>query len=122
MGIFIERGDLTVFAPDMSSDVAEAMIEDAEAEAMLAAPCLQDQEELTDLQIDQVKAILRGAILRKHEAGAGGSTQLSAGPFSQTITSAATRALFFRSELRKLRGICKSGGAFMIDLMPKQDI
>lgn len=121
MGTFINRGDLTVFAPDMPEDVADALIEDAEAEAMLAAPCLEDIDELTDLQLDQVKAILRGAILRKHEAGAGGSTQLSAGPFSQTVTTAATRALFFRSELRKLRGICKSGGAFMVDLMPRRD-
>ena len=55
MGMFIIPADLIPFAPDIDPVKAEAMIEDAEAMAILAAPCLE--EGLTAAKMGAVKAI-----------------------------------------------------------------
>lgn len=118
MSTFIDSDDL---APFVTVDPAKmaAMIEDAEAMALLAAPCLSDEENpLTPTQIAAVKAVLRGALIRWAEIGVGGTTTETAGPFGRTVqTQSPRRTLFWPSEIEELQGICGSGsaGAFSID-------
>lgn len=118
---FITTDDLAPFA-DISPERAAALIEDAEAKAALAAPCLVDDEiELTDHQRAAVKAILRGAILRWHEAGSGAMQQETLGAASFTYdTRQQRRALFWPSEIEDLQRVCNSAsgrstGAFSLD-------
>jgi len=106
--------DLRTISPGIDTKQAQAMIKDAIAQAILAAPCLQHEDQLTDAQRAQYKAILRGAIIRWDDAGSGGmvTMQDTAGPFGQTITTDSTRAhkgLFWPSEIELLRRICGTG-------------
>lgn len=109
--------DLTPFAT-IGEDKAEAMVADAIAQASLVAECLGDVEDLTPLQISQAKSVLRGAILRWHDAGSGAVSQQTAGPFGVTLDTRQTRrAMFWPSEISALQKICKSGdgGTFSVD-------
>lgn len=115
---FIELADLAPFA-EIDSVKAMAMIDDATATAVLAAPCLAD-DDLTPQQIAAVRAVLRGAILRWNDAGSGAVTQQSAGPFAQTLdTRTQRKSMFWPAEIEQLQNICKGTtddtGAFSID-------
>lgn len=129
MFLFITPADLAPFA-DIPQDRAPAMIEDAEATAILAAPCLATLHETPaqetppeqmarTAKINAVRAILRGAILRWHEAGSGAIQHQTAGPFGQTIdTRTPRRGMFWPTEIEQLRGVCsaqETGQAFAID-------
>lgn len=129
--MFIEPIDLAAFAT-IEPARAEAMIEDAEAMATLAAPCLSTPEFQADpTMLSVVKAILRGAILRWDEAGAGALTQRSrtGGPFSESEsidTRTKRKAMFWPSEIAQLRDLCATfsgdadgGRAFSVDTAPK---
>lgn len=121
--MFITPADLAAFA-DIDSEKAEAMIADAEAMAILAAPCLSGPEFQDPSKVAAVKAILRGAILRWNDAGSGAVTQQGAGPFQQTIDTRTDRkAMFWPSEIAQLQGLCAADGgaghAFTIDTAPK---
>lgn len=109
MQTIITREHLAPFAC-IQDEVAEAMIEDAIAQASLAAPCLADETvTLTDAQVAAVRAILRRAILRWHETGVAGTvTTQTAGPFNQTITTTQRGGLFWPSEITDLQAVCKS--------------
>ena len=112
--------DLTPFA-DIDEAKALAMIEDAEAMAVLAAPCISSPEFAADVvKVAALKAILRGAILRWNDAGSGAVVQQGAGPFQQTVdTSKTRRGMFWPSEIEQLRNLCSgsaSGDAFMVDM------
>lgn len=133
--MFISAPDLAPFAIIPEAKVTE-MIADAEAMAILAAPCLVDlptepEDETPEAaairaaKLAAVKAILRGAILRWHEAGNGATQgeQQTAGPFGvqRTFVPASRRAMFWPSELEQLQGICGSdeqGDAFALDTAP----
>src|SRR5699024_2613824 len=120
--MFIEPADLAAFA-DIDEAKASAMIEDAEAMAVLAAPCLSELDPTEDAaKVAAVKAVLRGAILRWNDAGAGVITQQGAGPFQQTIDATKTRrGMFWPSEIDQLRRLCSAiddGDAFTIDTAP----
>jgi len=133
--MFITLADLTPFTVIDPAKAAE-MIADAEAMAILAAPCLVDittapegetpaEAALREAKVSAVKAILRGAILRWQEAGAGTTQaeQRTIGPFGMqtTLAPAARRAMFWPSELEQLQGICatgEQGKAFSIDTAP----
>lgn len=124
--MFLAPDDLAAFA-DIGLAKAATMIEDAEAMALLAAPCLSEPEFAADSKrVAAVKAILRGALIRWHEAGSGAVTQQSAGPFAQTLdTRQQRRGMFWPSEIAQLRDICSafSGGggaskAYVVDTMP----
>ncbi len=107
MGQFLDVIDLDPFAT-IDPAKGDAMIEDAEALAVLAAPCLAADFDppLSVPNIAAVKAILRGAILRWNEAGTGASQ--NAGPFGQTLdTRQQRRNMFWPSEIEQLRDICK---------------
>ncbi|RYE42578.1 MAG: hypothetical protein EOP24_32075 [Hyphomicrobiales bacterium] len=114
MGKFLNPDDF----PDLEG--AATLIEDAEALAMLVAPCLGD-DDLSEIKTAQARAILRGAVLRWNDAGSGATQQQSAGPFSQTITTQARRNSFWPSEIKDLQLVCRvagSGKAYSVDTAP----
>ncbi len=121
---FLTVDDLLLFAPSLNEDQAEQMIADAEAMAVLAAPCLDVDDSgvtLTDNQENAVKAVLRAAILRWHEAGTGALQSQQVGPFGQTFdTRQQRRGMFWPSEIEQLQSICGSDDkkAFTVDTMP----
>ena len=125
--MFLVPDDLTAFA-DIDPTKAELMIADAEAMAALAAPCLSSLEFQSDeARVAAVRAVLRGALIRWHDAGSGAVTQQSAGPFSQSLdTRQQRRGMFWPSEIAQLRDICAgfsgedSGKAFEIDTTPRR--
>lgn len=116
MAVFLEyEADLKVFAT-IDPAKAQAMIEDATAMAVMAAPCLGG--DLTLTQLGAVRAILRGAVLRWNETGSGAMQTQAAGPFSATVdTRQERRGMFWPSEIAQLRGVCgaSSSGAFAVD-------
>lgn len=117
VGQFISTTDLEPFAT-IDGAKAEAMIEDAEAMAILTAPCLEDLEP-EDYRRGSVKAVLRAALLRWNDAGSGAVQQISAGPFQQSVQVQARRSMFWPSEIDQLQSLCKQDGkAFAIDTAP----
>jgi len=114
----LEADDLASFAT-IDPDKAEQMVADAIAQATLAAPCLADVDNLTDLQVAQAKAILRSAVWRWEEAGSGAVSQETVGPFGISVdTRQPRRGMFWPSEIAALQKICKTdrdGGAFSVD-------
>jgi hypothetical protein len=106
VGNFINASDLAPFA-DIEAAKAAAMIEDAEAQATLTAPCLSDLA-MDDPKRSAVKSILRGAILRWNEAGSGAVQTTVAGPYSQTVQYQARRSMFWPTEIEQLQGLCAS--------------
>lgn len=118
MGTFLEPSDIAPFA---SIDEAKlnAMIEDAESLAVLAAPCLSKIEDLSDAQVSAVKAVIRAAILRWNEAGTGIRQSVTTGPFGETIdTTQQRKGMYWPSEITNLQGICGNaqGGVYSLDL------
>lgn len=135
--MFLVPADLEPFAADIDAVKAAAMIEDAEAMAVLTAPCLPDLltpaegETLADAarreaKVAALRAILRGSILRWHETGTGAyqSQQTTVGPFGQQQTfdtRQARRGMFWPSEIEQLQALCSdrsTGRAFEIDTTP----
>jgi len=122
----IEPADLTPFAK-ISQEKAEQLIADAEAMAKLVAPCLKDPDFLEDENLVQAaKAILRGAILRRNEAGTGAITQAGASGFQITTdTRSPIRGFYWPSEIAQLRELCaefsgaREDQAFMVDMIPE---
>lgn len=104
----------------------EKMIEDALAMASLTAPCILEDEFLEDTKrVGQVRAVLRGAIVRWNESGSGAATNLVSGPFQATLdTRQPRKSLFWPSELSQLRDICDAfngktkSKVFAIDTSP----
>lgn len=130
--MFITPTDLEPFA-DIEAVKAAVMVEDAEAMAILAAPCLPDlispatgetpaDAAIREAKLAALRAILRGAILRWNEAGTGAlqSRQDQVGPFGQmqTLDTRQTRkGMFWPSEIEQLQSLCSGarGGAFEVD-------
>jgi hypothetical protein len=92
---------------------AVLMIQDAIAIAATVAPCIASDD---FTKASAAKAIIRGAILRWHEAGSGSTTTQQAGPFLQGM-STPRKGMFWPSEITDLQALCSSGssGAFSID-------
>lgn len=125
---YLTPTDLAPFA-EIDEAKAEAMIADAVAQAILAAPCLATEADLDDNQLAAVLSVLRGAVLRWDEVGAGGAVtqhQQTAGPFSdgKTFFQPQRRTLFWPSEIEQLQTICAAvsgavdDGAFAVDTAP----
>lgn len=115
MGTFLDPSDLDPFA-SVDAAKAEAMIEDAEAMAVLVAPCITDD---TFAYEAAVKAILRGAILRWNDAGTGALQAQTAGPFGQTLdTRQERKAMFWPSEIEQLQNLCSDigGGVYSVSM------
>lgn len=118
MGIFLNPSDLPASTGSNLGLTVEQMIEDAEAMALLAAPCLNDGTvALTPVQVSAVRAVLRGALMRWDDAGSGAKQSVSTGPFSETIdTSVTRRGMFWPSEITNLQSVCGNGQAGMYSL------
>ena len=130
MGQFIVEADLAPFAIIDAAKAAE-MVADAEAQAILIAPCLPglltvpvdetaEALALRTAKLAAVKSILRGAILRWEDAGTGVITQQTVGPFGQQIAPQPRRSMFWPSELKQLQDICAgtASKAFSVDTVP----
>jgi hypothetical protein len=119
--VSIGPGDLDPFA-DIEMGKALAMCDDALARASRIAPCIVTEEFEYP---EAAKAILRGAILRWHEAGTGVVQQQGAGPFQQTVdTRQPRKSMFWPSEIQELQALCAEsgdGGAFAVDTVATTD-
>ena len=123
--MFLTPADLAPFA-DIDEAKASAMIEDVEARALQAAPCITDAEFLTDeARVASVRSVLRQAVLRWNDAGTGTFSQLGAGPFqASSDTRQERKPLLWPSEISDLRDICAEftgtaeSAAFMVDMTP----
>lgn len=115
MGTFLIAGDLAPFA-SIEAAKAEAMIDDAEAMALLAAPCIATEG---FAHTTAVRAILRGAVLRWNDSGSGALQAQTAGPFGQTLdTRQERRGMFWPSEIVALQNLCgtTAGGVYSVSL------
>lgn len=112
--MFLVPDDLTPFSK-IEPAKAMAMIEDAEAQAVLVAPCINDLA-IDDPKRAAVKAILRRAVLRWNEAGTGALSSQQTGPYSVSVdTRQPSRGTFWPSEIDQLQKVCAtSSGAFSI--------
>ncbi len=115
--VSITPADLAPFA-EIDPVKAQAMIDDALALAVRVAPCITTTTFTYELA---ARAILRGAILRWHDAGSGAVTQQQVGPFGQSIDTKQTRrGMFWPSEITELQALCGTAAtrAFTIDTTP----
>lgn len=107
--------DLAPFAT-IDAAKAAAMIEDALAMAEVIAPCIVEED---FAYAGAAKAVIRGAILRWHDSGAGAYQQQVAGPMSVTYdTRQPRRSLFWPTEIEALQKMCQDtsdGGAWSYD-------
>lgn len=114
----LSTADLAPFA-DIEPAKAQAMIEDAVAQAALVAPCITDDDFAYEAA---AKAVIRGAILRWNEAGSGAVSQYTAGPYGQVLdTRQPRRALFWPTEIEALQKMCRDStdsGAWSYDTTP----
>lgn len=119
----LTAADLTEFAT-ITQAKANEMIADALGLAVVHAPCINDPE---FAHRAAAKAIVRGAILRWIEAGAGAAVTKSAGIYGQTVdTRQPRRTMFMPSEIDDLKRLCRpdddTGGAYSIDLLPSEAV
>jgi hypothetical protein len=115
MSLFLTIEDLAPFAA-IEPAKAQAMIDDAEAMALLAAPCISSGD---FTYTEAVRAILRGAVLRWHEAGTGALQSQTNGPFAQVYdTRQVRRGMFQPDEIVALQNLCSTnqGGAYSLSL------
>jgi hypothetical protein len=122
VAVELETSDLSPFVTDLDGAKAEILITDALALAVRVAPCLADETLSADVAA-AAKAILRAAVLRWYEAGAGVSTQLQAGPFQSQQSTTSRRTQFYPNEIRDLAALCSSGvrKAYMVDMLPEDE-
>lgn len=121
--MWITLADLAPFA-DIDPVKAQAMIDDAEATAIMLVPALGDLPVSEFRKHDALRAILRRAILRWHEQGSGALTQQqeTAGPLSLSWTAdtrqTGSRGIFWPSEVAAMEEIvgANTKTAFSIDL------
>lgn len=111
---FLWPEDLAPFAT-IDPAKAQAMIDDAEAMAVLAAPCITSPD---FAHTTAVKAILRGAVIRWNDSGSGALGVQQAGPFSQTLVPGVERrGMFWPSEIAALRSLCATAtGVYSVSL------
>lgn len=115
--VTLAPADLEPFAT-IEPAKAQAMIDDALALAARVAPCITED---TFTYEAAAKAILRGAVLRWHEAGSGALQSETAGPFAQAIdTRQQRRGMFWPSEITDLERLCADSApsAFDINTIP----
>ena len=104
----ITHDDLGPFA-DIEPVKADAMIEDATALALRAAPCL---EAATDEGVlAAARAILRGVILRWNDTGVASYQVQSLGPPGYPMdTRRERRNMLWPSEVQELQQLCTPAG------------
>lgn len=123
--MYLTPADLAPFA-DIDEAKASAMIEDVEARAVQAAPCIMTPEFLADdARVAAVRSVVRQSVLRWNDAGTGVFTQMGAGPYQASSDNRQERkALLWPSEISDLLAICaefngtEDTAAFMVDMRP----
>jgi hypothetical protein len=121
VAVTIDPAELSPFAPDLDKAKATLMIQDAIAMASVVAPCISQMTDRDSVEYKAAVALIRGAIIRWHEAGSGASVQQGAGPYQQTIdTRQPRRGMYWPSEISDLQKLCKTSRAraFTIDMTP----
>jgi hypothetical protein len=116
----LDLSDLQPFA-DIDEAKAQAMIDDAHAQAAQAAPCLKDSTDEDVLAA--AKSILRGAVLRWNDFGVASYQVQSLGPNGlQVDTGRGRSTLLWPSEINELQKLCATAaddaGIFSIDTAP----
>lgn len=113
--------DIVRRLPDgVDSETVDDYIADVWAKALAVAPCIGEDDFAEDEKADQVKAVLRGIILRWHEAQSGVKVQQTAGPYQQTVDPGPKRGYnLWPSDVLDLQRLCKrKGGQFTFDTVP----
>ena len=117
----ITAADLQKFDADLETATAGDMIRTAWVRALRFAPCLKEEDFDDEADLEIVKDVLRGAILRWAERGSGAVTQRNAGEYGETLKASDT-ALFRPQEIRDLQSLCsgyrKRGLATTISTIP----
>lgn len=109
--------------PAVPDETVTDYVEDAWARAISIAPCIAEDTFPSEKE-PEVKAVLRGIILRWHEAQAGGLTgkTQSAGPYQQSLQLDARPKRGYTlqpSEIIDLQRLClRKGRPFSIDTIP----
>lgn len=106
--MFLEPGDLSPLTKASCEQLA-IIIDDLEAAAVFAAPCLANPAGLSETQTGAVRALLRSAAMRWVDRVMGTDRQLVAGPFSAGSvpgSSEQRRTLWWPSEIQQLQAIC----------------
>lgn len=111
MAIPLTRAEIQLFAESMPDDMAEALLASTWARAVKVAPCLADMTWTDDVEDSEgwantqlVKSVLRDAILRRDEQGAGAVSARQAGDYGETLRS--NSGLFRPSEIAELQALC----------------
>lgn len=121
--------------PAADAATVQDYIEDAWARATSVAPCIALEsfppgatDEIKAGKVAELKAVLRGIILRWHEAQAGGVTGKTnmAGPYQQSLQLDARPKRGYTlqpSEIIDLQRLCmKKGRPFSFDTMPDDPV
>ena len=106
--MFLSVADLSPLTK-ASDEALAVMIEDVEALAVDAAPCLADPAMLTEAQAAAVRAVLRGAVLRWADYMTRDDRQMAAGPYSigpAPGSSGERKPLLWPTEVGQLQGVC----------------
>ena len=122
MAVIIELTDLP--AAVQSNELAQAMVDGANAKASRVAPCLTsiDPPPSAD-QLSEARLVLLGAVKRWADAGSGAAQYQQAGPYGFSVdTRQKTGFNLWPSEIESLQEICKSdteeSGPYSIDTVP----
>lgn len=117
--------------PAAEDATVQDYVDDAWARATSVAPCIAEDtfpagtEAQMAQKVAELKAVLRGIILRWHEAQAGGLTgkTQSAGPYQQSLQLDARPKRGYTlqpSEIIDLQRLClRRGAPFSVDTMPE---
>lgn len=121
--MFLQVEDLAPFAT-IEQVKAQAMIDDALALAARVAPCITSP---AFEHTAAARAILRRAILRWNDQGAGALTTESVDDYSGTQdTRQPSKNLFWPSEIEQLQDLCRTGdedsGAFAVDTVGGNEV
>ena len=106
--MFLSVADLSPLT-SATDEALAVMIEDVEALAVDAAPCLADPAMLTEAQAGAVRAVLRGAVLRWADYMTRDDRQMTAGPYSigpAPGSSGERKPLLWPTEIASLQGVC----------------
>lgn len=102
--------DVQVFNPEISEDIATAMISSVWARTIhKIAPCLKELD-ADEEQTEIVKSALRSVVLRWYDTGSGAVRSHTAGEYSETL-SQYSGGLFRPDEISDLQGICGGGSS-----------
>lgn len=106
----LTHADLTIFNAEISEAEATAMIASVWARTVQKiAPCLKDLD-ANEEQVEFVKGILRGVVLRWYDTGSGAVMSRTAGEYQEQL-SKYSGGTFRPEELEDLQSVCGASDA-----------